>query len=261
MNIKIHQLKFSYPNFSLDISDLTLTEGQVTTIVGPNGAGKTTLLKCLSGLLNIPPGTVFINGSDLTSLKGGRRARLISYVPQEMTSIFNYSVLDFVLMGRAAYLPLFSPPRERDRELAQEALAYIGLNNYAQRSLFELSSGERRLVLIARALAQQAQILYLDEPTTFLDPKNEIEILDLIKKLSLEMKKTIVLTLHNLEMAATYSDRLVFLKKGRVIAWGRPPEVMTEPLLKEIYDVTFKIIDWQGHKFLLKGHQQKQPPN
>ena len=256
MNIKIKQLKFNYPNFSLEISDLSLTEGQVTTIVGPNGAGKTTLLKCLSGLLTIPPGSVFINGSDLTTLKGGQRAQLISYVPQEMTSIFNYKVLDFVLMGRAAYLPLFSPPGEKDQQLAREALTYIGLNNYAQRSLFELSSGERRLVLIARALAQQAQILFLDEPTTFLDPKNEIEILQLIKKLSLEMKKTIVLTLHNLEVAAAYSERLVFLKKGRVIAWGEPAEIMTESLLAKIYDVSFKIIDWQGHKFLLKGHQE-----
>jgi|Deesub1362B_J571_1020462.scaffolds.fasta_scaffold00975_8 iron complex transport system ATP-binding protein len=253
MKIKIRNLKFSYPNFSLEIPDLILEEGQVTTIVGPNGAGKTTLLKCLSGLLTIPSGSVLINGQDLNAIKGSRRAQLIGYVPQEMTSIFNYTVLDFVLMGRAAYLHLFSLPSEADKQLALEALAYIGLRDYAQRHLFELSSGERRLVLIARALAQQAQILYLDEPTTFLDPKNEIEILELIKKLSQEMKKTIVLTLHNLEMAAAYSNSLVFIKKGQVRAWGKPDEIMTEDLLEEIYGVKIKIIDWNGHKFLIKG--------
>lgn len=255
MNIKIKKLTFNYPNFYLHIPELTLEKAQVTAIVGPNGAGKTTLLKCLSGILPLPPQTVLINGLDLTSLKGANQARMISYVPQELSSIFNYTVQDFVLMGRAAYLNLFSLPSETDKHLAQEALAYIGMADYAQRPLFELSSGERRLVLIARALAQQAQILYLDEPTSFLDPKHEIEVLDLIKKLSREKNKTIVLTLHNLEMALEYSDFIVFIKQGRVVAAGQPNQILSESLLEKVYDLKFQIIDWNGKKFLVKKNK------
>jgi len=252
MKIKIKELNFNYPNFYLHVPELTFEKAQVASIVGPNGAGKTTLLKCLSGIFTLPPQTVWINGLDLASLKGAKRARLISYVPQELSSIFNYTVLDFVLMGRAAFLNPLSLPSQTDRKLAHEALAYIGMADYAQGSLFELSSGERRLVLIARALAQQAQILYLDEPTTFLDPKHEIEVLDLIKKLSRDKGKTIIITLHNLEMALEYSDFIVFLKQGQVVAAGEPIQILSESLLEKVYDLKIQIVDWNGKKFLVK---------
>lgn len=137
-------------------------------------------------------GTVFIDGQDLAGLSGKSRARLFGYAPQEPAFTFNYAVLDFVLTGRAAYIPAFSSPARHDVEAAREALRFVGLADFERRPFFELSSGERRLVLIARTLAQQSEILLLDEPTTFLDPRHENEILELIRRLAGEMNKTVI---------------------------------------------------------------------
>ncbi|MDH7513687.1 MAG: ABC transporter ATP-binding protein [Clostridiales bacterium] len=252
MSVRVKGLRFAYRNFVLRVDELIFAAGQTTSIVGPNGAGKTTLLKCLGAILPISKGTLFVDSKDLALLKSHERARLVSYVPQEHGSAFNYLVLDFVLMGRAAYVPLFSVPSKDDVRIAEEALEFVGLGSFADRTYAELSSGERRLVLIARALAQQSDILLLDEPTTFLDPRHERQVLDLVRKLAVDREKTILLTLHNLEMALQYSDNMVFLKGGEVVAWGKAEEVFKEPLLRAIYDMEMKIIDWNGRKIVLR---------
>jgi len=252
MSLRIKGLTFAYRNFALRVDELAFSSGKVTAIVGPNGSGKTTLLKCVGAVLPIRKRTLFVNGKDVASLKSHERARLVSYVPQEHGAAFNYLVLDFVLMGRAAYVPLFSVPSNEDVRVAREALEFVGLGSFAGRTYAELSSGERRLVLIARALAQQSDILLLDEPTTFLDPKHEREILDLVRKLAVDREKTILLTLHNLEMAIQYSDDMVFLKGGEVAASGKAAEVFQEPLLEAVYEMEMKVIDWNGRKIVLR---------
>ncbi len=252
MKVVIQNLQFSYRNFSLYVSELNLESSRVTTVIGPNGAGKTTFLKCLGGILPIGKKTVFVDGKDLVKLTGNHRARRICYVPQELVSVFNYNVLDFVLMGRAAYISPFSSPSEEDRAAAEEALSFVGMEEYRKRQLFELSSGERRLILIARALAQKAEVLLFDEPTTFLDPRHEIEVLELIRKLSSEKGKTLVLTLHDLEMATSYSDTLVFMKNGNIVASGKTEEILSESLLEEIYEIKMSILEFNGRKFIVK---------
>ena len=134
----------------------------------------------------------------------------------------NYRVIDFVLMGRAAFVPTFSVPSREDRRLAEDAVRYVGLAGFEDREFSQLSSGERRLALVARTLAQSPDVLLLDEPTTFLDPKHEVEVMELCRKLAAEKGKTVIVTLHNLEMAVKYSDEMVFLKKGRWRRRGRP---------------------------------------
>lgn len=252
MSVRIKDLTFAYKNFILRIGELQFGGGRVATIVGPNGAGKTTLLKCVGAVLPVRKGTLFVDGKDIAGLKSQERARLVSYVPQEHGSAFNYLVIDFVLMGRAAYVPLFSVPSREDVRIAEEALDFVGLGRFAERTYAELSSGERRLVLIARALAQQSDIFLLDEPTTFLDPKHERELLNLIRKLATEKKKTILLTLHNLEMTLEYSDDVVFMKNGQVVAWGQTEEVFKEPLLKAVYETEMKVVEWNGRKIILR---------
>jgi iron complex transport system ATP-binding protein len=252
MSVRIEDLTFAYKNFVLQVDKLIFASARVTSIVGPNGAGKTTLLKCLGAVLPVEKGSLFVDGKDIALLRSHERARLIGYVPQEYGSTFNYLVLDFVLMGRVAYVPLFSVPSKEDVRIAEEALDFVGLGSFADRTYAELSSGERRLVLIARALAQQSDILLLDEPTTFLDPRHEREVLDLVRKLAVEKKKTILLTLHNLEMALQYSDDMVFMKKGGVVAWGKADEVFQEPLLEDVYEMKMKVIDWNGRKIVLR---------
>ena len=252
MSVRVKNLSFSYKNFTLEIRALNFEGAKVTAIVGPNGAGKTTFLKCIGAVLSSSKGSLFIDGQDVMSLKSQERARLIGYVPQEHDSVFNYQVADFVLMGRAAYISPFALPSQEDVKAAEEALEFVGLSDYSGRSISELSSGERRLVLIARALAQKSAILLMDEPTTFLDPKHETEVLQLVRKLAIEKQKTILVTLHSLEMAVQYADSMVFMKNGQVVAWGKPEDIFQEPLLESVYGMKMKILDWNGRKLVLR---------
>jgi iron complex transport system ATP-binding protein len=252
MNIRVKALSFSYQDFTLRVNDLRFEAARVTSIVGPNGAGKTTLLKCLGGILPVPRSSVFVDGRDFATLRSREKARLLGYVPQEHDSAFNYQVMDFVLMGRASYISPFALPSREDTRAAEEALDFVGLGRYSARAISELSSGERRLALIARSLAQESAILLMDEPTTFLDPKHETELLNLVRKLAADKQKTIIITLHGLEMAVQYSDEMVFMKGGEVAASGPPEEIFKEPLLESVYGMKIRILDWEGRKIVIR---------
>ena len=252
MNVSVRNLRYARPGFELLVPAFDGAAGDITAIVGPNGAGKTTFLKCLCGLWRPAEGRILIDGADLGTLGDSERARRLAFVPQEYSASFNFSVLDFVLMGRVAYLPLFGAPSTGDRSIAEEALAYVGFGHPPSRPMFQLSSGERRLVLIARALAQKADILVLDEPTTFLDPRHETGIMELARRLSVEQGKTIIVTLHDLTLAVRYSGRIVFLKDGRIVADGRPDDILTRELLRRVYEIPMDIIDQNGRRFIVK---------
>ncbi len=249
--IEVKKLYFTYDGFSLEVAGLLFPPGKVTAIIGPNGAGKTTLLKCLACLLPVQRHTVFYDSQDVARLKEQARARIIGYVPQEQTLAFNYSVLEFVVMGRAAHLPLFGLPSKRDFELAHRALEFVGLPSFAFRTLAELSSGERRLVLIARSLAQETPVLLLDEPTTFLDLRHALEILGLVRRLAAEKAKTVILTLHDINQAGHFADHLILMKAGRIVASGSPPQVLTEELLAEVYEIPVSLVEIGGRRLVL----------
>jgi len=252
VKVRLDRLSFSYEAFSLSVPTLTFAEARVTAVVGPNGAGKSTLLKCLAAVLPVRRGTIFVDGQDLFGLPGKNRARLVGYVPQEPSFTFNYAVLDFVLTGRSAFIPAFSSPARHDIEAAREALRFVGLEGFESRLFFELSSGERRLVLIARTLAQRSEILLLDEPTTFLDPRHEVEVMELVRRLAEERGKTIIVTLHALDMAAKYADEMVFMKGGAVVAAGPPREVLDERLLRTVYDIDMGILEVDGRRIIVR---------
>lgn len=252
MSIEVRELSFGYKDFRLSIDCLRLETCKVTSIVGRNGAGKSTFLKCLAGVVPVSKQSLFLDGRDLASLRMVERAKIISYVPQETTLALDYRVLDLVLMGRAAFISPFSVPSLRDLRTAEESLRFVGLEGFETRNFSELSGGERRLVLIARTLAQSAEILLLDEPTTFLDPKHEIEVMNLCRKLALDKGKTIIITLHNLETAVNCSDAVVFMKKGKVIAFGTPDEVLDPSLLEQVYDIPMAIVPHDGKKLIFR---------
>lgn len=252
MKVRVESLAFSYGAFSLRIPRLTFAEGRVTALVGPNGAGKSTLLKYLAAVIPPARGTVFVDGRDLAGLAGRDRARLVGYVPQEPSLTFNFSVLDFVLTGRAAFIPAFSSPARADLEAALEALRFVGLDGFGDRPVLELSSGERRLVLIARTLAQRPTVLLLDEPTTFLDPRHETEVMELVRRLAADMRKTVVVSLHALDMALKFADDMVFLKGGALVAAGTPDEVLDEALLRAVYDVGMGIRSVDGKRVIVR---------
>ncbi len=252
MSITIKELTFSYRHFRLRVKDLNFESSKITSIVGPNGAGKTTLLKCIATINPVDKGSIFVNGKDISEIKANLKARTIGYVPQEQVSIFNYSVLDFVLMGRTPYISFFSRPSKKDKEIAERALEFVGIPNFSDRHILQLSSGERRLVLLARTIAQDPEILLMDEPTSFLDPKHEIEIMELVKKLSAEKRKTLILTLHHLDLAVKYSDHLIFMKEGKILGSGSKEEILNEELLEKVYDIKMKILEFHGKKIILR---------
>ena len=252
MNIRVRGLAFTRPGFVLSVPDLEFAGGRLTALVGPNGAGKTTLLKCLAGLLPVSRHTIFMGERDLAAIPDGERARLLAFVPQEHAAAFNYAVREFLLLGRAPYVSLFSMPSPGDAARAEETLAFVGRSGRGGRAYQQMSSGERRLVLIARALVQDAGILVLDEPTTFLDPKHETSVLDLARRLVDERGKTVLVTLHNLDMAVRYADDLVCLKDGTVAAHGAPGAILTEPLLESMYEIPMRILHHEGRTFIVR---------
>lgn len=252
MKVRVTNLVHSYGTFVLKVDDLAFADSRITAVVGPNGAGKSTLLKCLAGVFAPVRGTVFVDGQDLAGLRGRDRARLVGYVPQEPAFTFNYRVLDFVLMGRAGQLAAFASPALHDVEAARESLRFVGLADFEERPFFELSSGERRLVLIARTLAQRPTIFLLDEPTTFLDPRHEMEVMELIRRLAVEKGRTVIVTLHALDMAAKYADDLVFMKGGSIVAAGPPGDILDEALVRSVYDVEMKIINLDGRRVFVR---------
>jgi iron complex transport system ATP-binding protein len=215
---------------------MDLHAGELLAIVGPNGAGKSTLLKVIGGTLPRKRGEVRLFGRPLDSWDRRALATRVATVAQENSIAFQFSVLEVVLMGRAPHLGAFRFETRRDLEIAHSALAHFDLLALARRPIHELSGGERKRVFLARALAQEAKITLLDEPTAFLDLKHVADIFSRFRALCAERAMAVVATLHDLNVAALYADRVLLMKDGRAIACGAPEAVLTTTNLREVYD-------------------------
>ncbi|AEH25020.1 ABC transporter ATP-binding protein [Pyrococcus yayanosii] len=231
----VEGLSFSYGQRRVLKSVNLSVERGLTCLLGPNGAGKTTLLKCIAGILRPETGRVIVDGRDITGLPRREVSKLITYSPQEFSSTFPYTVFQMVLMGRNPYINPIEGPRKEDEEAALQALRTLGLEKLKNRPFTELSGGERRLVMIARAVAQGGRVLLFDEPTSFPDFKNKYEVMSIIKSLS--EKKPVLVSLHDPNLALTYSERAFLLKNGKIIAGGRAEEVITPQNLSVLYDI------------------------
>lgn len=220
--------------------------GEITTILGPNGAGKSTLFKCITGVWKNYEGEVFVKGSQVDHLSFEKRAKFFSVVPQDHEPLFPYSVFEVVLMGRASYVGLFSSPSKRDYQKAEETLELVGLYHLKDYPYTKISGGERQLTLIARALAQEAPVIILDEPTSHLDFKNQFLILSKIKQVVKEKGLTAVITLHDPNLASLFSDKIIVIKRGQILHNGNPQEVITEEVLREVYEIGVKIVNHNG---------------
>jgi iron complex transport system ATP-binding protein len=215
---------------------MDLRAGELLAIVGPNGAGKSTLLKVLGGTLARRRGTVELFGRPLESYDRRSLATIVAAVAQENSIAFQFSVLEAVLMGRAPHLGAFHFETRRDLEIAHSALVHFDLLALARRPIQELSGGERKRVFLARALAQEAKIALLDEPTAFLDLKHVADIFSRFRALCAERGMAVVATLHDLNAAALYADRVLLMKDGAAIACGSAEAVLTEENLRAVYD-------------------------
>ena len=231
---------------------LSLARGEVLALLGPNGSGKTTLLKTLLGLLPARGGTVLLDGSPLATLSPPERARALGYVPQAHVGTFAFTVEAVVLMGRSAHAGLFAAPSARDHTVAAAMLERLGIARLAQRPYTEISGGERQLVLIARALAQEPAYVVLDEPTASLDFGNQGKVMREIRTLA-EAGLGVLFTTHDPNHAMRAATKAFLLRDGHCLAEGKVADVLTRERLEELYRARVRIIRENGQVAFLPG--------
>ena len=217
--------------------DLHIAAGEFVGLVGPNGCGKSTLLKSICRVLQPDAGLISLDGENIRALTAREAAQRMAVVHQEASVEFDFTVAEIVRMGRSPHKKWYEEDDGNDQRICDEALARVGMRNYADRSFFALSGGEKQRVLIARALAQQARFLVLDEPTNHLDVRYQLQIMDLIKTLEIPA----LAALHDLNLAAAYCDRLCFLREGRVVASGPPEEILHPSLIRDVFGVEAEV--------------------
>lgn len=249
--ITLADLRFGYDAHPvLEDFTLELPTGVVTAILGPNGAGKTTLLHLIVGLLTPRSGQILLAGKPRSTYTRREMGRLVGLVPQDEYIPFDFSVLEYVLLGRAPYLELLETPGEADREAARKALAAVGALHLSARAVTTLSGGERQLVTIARALAQEPRVLLLDEPTSHLDLGNQGRTLQIMRTLAAQ-GVTVIFTTHDPGLAAIVAGYVVLVRDGRVLAAGTNGTVLTAEQLTATYGVPVEVVDVQGRRVVL----------
>ena len=243
MNPAIHTrgLSFAYKDRAvLHGISLSVANGEMVGILGPNGSGKTTLLKILSAVLR-GQGEVKLNGRNIAAYARRELSRLFAVVQQEAHINFPYTAAEIVLMGRASYHSPFALEGKKDIEVARASMNLTDSLSLSNRYLHELSGGEKQRVMIARALAQEPEILLLDEPSAFLDLKHQVQVFELLRRLNRERGLTIVAALHDLNLAALFFPRLVMLRDGKIYRDGSPSEVLTEKTIEEVYGIRVRV--------------------
>ena len=218
--------------------DLRAERGELVGVIGPNGSGKSTLLKCIYRVLKPTGGAVWLDGRALSEYSYKASARRVAVVAQHNYYNFDFSVQDVVMMGRAPHKRTLDRDNAQDRQMAARALETVGMADFARRSFATLSGGEQQRVILARALAQDTPCLILDEPTNHLDIKFQLQLMDIVKRLD----RTVIAAIHDLNIAAMYCDRLYAVREGRVVASGRPEEVLTPELIRTVYEVEAQVL-------------------
>jgi len=242
--ISLYDVRFTYPGHSRTILHdlrLEIPRGAITAVLGPNGSGKTTLLHLILGIRSPQQGRIELSGRPQNSYTRRELSRLVGLVPQDEPITFDFTVLEYVLLGRAPYIGPLDMPGENDRRIALQALQSTGVADLQHRSIATLSGGERQLTIVTRALAQQPRILLLDEPTAHLDLSNKSRILQILGSLQAQ-GVTIVLTTHDPQVASSVADFVVLMRQGQVVDAGPPGTVLTSEKLSATYDTSVEVL-------------------
>jgi iron complex transport system ATP-binding protein len=240
--LEVRQAAYSYPHFQLQPVNFSLHRGEVLAIIGPNASGKSTLLRLLAGLLPAQAGAVLLDGRPVAAFNFRERARRIAVVQQESALHFPIRVLPFVLQGRYAHMGPLQLETRAHLEVARAALLQTRTGHLAERLLQEVSGGEKQRVILARALAQQAELLLLDEPTLHLDIGSQVELLRLVQKLARREGYGVALVSHELSLAAEFADTVLLLHQGRLLRAGAPAEVFQRELLEEVFQTELEVL-------------------
>jgi len=241
IGLELNRVSFAYfDGLVLQDISLSIRPGEMVGLLGPNGSGKTTLIKLASGILKPNRGEIRLNGSSLSRLKRKAIAQSVAVVPQQFHIPFAFTAGDIVMLGRIPFLKPFAEESDAERRLVARTMAQVGIADLAGRRFDELSGGERQKVILAMALAQQPELLLLDEPTAHLDISHQVEILELVKRLNLE-GLTVIAAMHDLNLAALYFDRLVLINERKISADGPPAQVLTESKIKEVFSASVTV--------------------
>ncbi len=241
--LQVENLALRYAQrIALSEISLGLSGGEVLALVGPNGSGKSSLVRAISGTLIPFSGRVLLDGQDVQRLAPAQRARQMAVLPQNALIPPAFTVLETVLFGRTPYLNFLGQLSARDEQIARDSLLRVDALALAERRVGELSGGEQQRVLLARALAQQTPLLLLDEPTTHLDLKHQVNLLTLTRDLAHRDGLAVLIVLHDLNLAAQYADRIALLSEGRLLAIGAPASVLTSETLSIVYDLPLKVL-------------------
>jgi iron complex transport system ATP-binding protein len=236
--ISVKNLLVSYEdNVIIENMNLTIPQGKVSIIIGANGCGKSTLLKTISRIVKPKKGEIFINGKDIRKQKEKNIAKEVAFLPQGPICPSGLTVKELVAYGRFPHQKIIGGLNSHDKEIIDWAIAETALNEFADREVESLSGGQRQRAWIAMTLAQETDIIMLDEPTTYLDMSYQLEVLEVLQKLNKERNITVAIVLHELNNACRFADNIIGLKKGKIVCEGKPIDVITEKNLKEIYGI------------------------
>ncbi|MBN1165930.1 MAG: ABC transporter ATP-binding protein [Methanospirillaceae archaeon] len=250
MTIQVSDLCVSYGSFRvLKDVNCSLENSEILCVIGPNGSGKSTLVKALAGILTPDSGTIIINGSDADTISGYERGRTIGYVPQDFSYLTSATVLELVLLGRRPHVSWSLS--ETDLAIVYSALEQLGILGMAQKNITALSGGERQKVFIARALAQEPELFLFDEPTSALDIRHQIDVFEMMRDLVRHKGRSVLVVVHDLNFAYHYSDRVILMDEGSIVATGPPDQVMTHDLIESVYHVPMQYVDTSQGRYIM----------
>ena len=247
MSLKVKDLSYSYNGKDIVLKDLnfSINQGECVAIIGSNGVGKTTLMKCILNMLKIEKNTVFVDEKDIKDISKKELAKTISYVPQNI-SFPNASVFESILIGRIPYINF--TPNQDDLKIVDEIIKELNLSSFSFKSINQLSGGQKQKVAIARAMVQEAKLMYFDEPTSNLDIKNQIEIIKIMKKIASIDKKIVLMNLQDINFALRYFDKIMVLNDGK-IEFFNSPNLLNEEILSKSFNVNIKLIKNDNQSF------------
>lgn len=243
MQVKASNIQVGYGEMIIvDDMSLTIEKGKITSIIGPNGSGKSTVLKAVTRLLRYQKGNVYMDGRDIQNYKPKELARRIGVLAQRHSAPADFRVKELVSYGRMPHQKAMAGLTKEDKAIIENAMKLTNTWHLRDKSIFECSGGESQRVWIATVLAQNPEILFLDEPTTYLDVSHQLEVMQLVKKLNRETGVGVVMVLHDLSQALEVSDKIIVIKDGKKYAEGTPNEVITSTMLRDVYNVDAQII-------------------
>lgn len=257
MELKANNLQIGYgDHVVVDDIDVDIKSNKITTIIGPNGSGKSTVLKAITRLIKYQKGNVVLDGRNLTSLRPRELARNIGVLPQLHTAPSDFRVKELVSYGRMPYQKPFSGKNAEDERIIQWAMEATGVWQFRDKSIYEISGGESQRVWIATVLAQKPEILFLDEPTTYLDISHQLETMNLVRKLNREYGIGVVMVLHDIMQAMEVSDHVIVIKDGKKYSEGAPCEVINSKMMWDVYNVECDIVSMPGRQKPLIAYKQ-----